>query len=203
MSFASLPFVYTVVLVAATFFGTTVYAFSLLFATVIMPGLNALEDDTEYLRAFQVIDGTIQNNEPWFILSWVGSMIFAMALAALTTRLCNVTLRRRFAMVVVCVAFLLGHVITVTQNIPRNNALHAVDLTDIDATTLAAMRQDFAGPWCAYNVARTVLFGMASIYWLVELTLVNPNDVLFAVKGGTALTFENPPEVEARFHPVV
>lgn len=202
MSFASLPFVYTVVLAAATFFGIVVYAFSLLFATVIMPGLNALEDDTEYLRAFQVIDGTIQNNEPWFIISWVSSMILAMALAALTIRRCDATPRRRLAMVVVCVVFLAGHVITVTQNIPRNNVLHAMDLDNNDAATLAAMRQDFAGPWSAYNVARTVLFGTASIYWLVELTLVNSN-VAFANKSDASSSFESPPEVEAHFYPVV
>ena len=60
------------------------------------------------------------------------------------------------------------------------------------------MRQDFAGPWCAYNVARAILFGMASLYWLVELTLVDPKAV-FAKEGA----FENPPEVETRFHQVL
>lgn len=201
----SLPTIHVMVLAAACFFGTTVYAFSLLFAAVIMPGLDALQDDTEYLRAFQVIDGTIQNNQPLFILSWVGSMFSGAVLAVLTTTRepAAMSIRRRLAMVAVCILFLIGHVITVTQNIPRNNALHSLDLDQSDSSTLAEMRQDFVGPWCAYNTARTVLFGLASIYWLVELALVDPAMLVFNTKSPASLSFDSPPEVEARFHSVV
>ena len=200
MSVLSLPFIHTAVLGASCFFGVSVYAFSLLFAAVIMPGLNALEDDAEYLRAFQAIDGTIQNNQPLFILSWVSSMFLSIALAGLTIRMSETAPRRRLSMVIVCILFLVGHVITVTQNIPRNNALHALDLDQADEATLADMRKDFVGPWCYYNTARTVLFGLASIYWLVELMLVNPEVI---ATGTSACSFENPPEVESRFHQVL
>ena len=39
-----------------------------------MPGLSKL-DDKEFIKAFQVTDGIIQNNQPIFILIWLGSII--------------------------------------------------------------------------------------------------------------------------------
>ena len=48
--------------------------FILTYAIVIMPGLSKL-DDKEFIQAFQVTDRIIQNNQPIFILIWVGSII--------------------------------------------------------------------------------------------------------------------------------
>ena len=48
--------------------------FILTYAVVVMPGLSKLEDK-EFIKAFQVTDGVIQNNQPIFILIWVGSII--------------------------------------------------------------------------------------------------------------------------------
>jgi len=48
--------------------------FILTYAVVVMPGLSKL-DDKEFIRAFQVTDEIIQNNQPIFILIWVGSII--------------------------------------------------------------------------------------------------------------------------------
>ena len=41
--------------------------FILTYAIVVMPGLSNL-DDKEFIKAFQVTDGIIQNNQPIFIL---------------------------------------------------------------------------------------------------------------------------------------
>ena len=43
-----------------------------------MPGFSKL-DDKEFLRAFQVTDGVIQNNQPLFMLTWVGSIISVLS----------------------------------------------------------------------------------------------------------------------------
>ena len=51
-----------------------VTGFILIYALVIMPGLSKL-DDKEFIKAFQVTDGIIQNNQPIFILIWVGSIM--------------------------------------------------------------------------------------------------------------------------------
>ena len=48
--------------------------FILIFAIVVMPGISKFEDK-EFLRAFQQIDGVIQNNQPFFLLVWLGSII--------------------------------------------------------------------------------------------------------------------------------
>ena len=48
--------------------------FILTYAIIVMPGLSKL-DDKEFIKAFQVTDGIIQNNQPIFILIWVGSII--------------------------------------------------------------------------------------------------------------------------------
>ena len=51
-----------------------VTGFILTYAIVVMPGLAKLTDKN-FLRAFQVTDEIIQNNQPLFMLIWVGSTI--------------------------------------------------------------------------------------------------------------------------------
>ena len=46
------------------------------YAIVVMPGLSNL-NDKDFLRAFQVTDAVIQNKQPLFMFTWIGS-IFAM-----------------------------------------------------------------------------------------------------------------------------
>ena len=51
-----------------------VTGFIFTYAIVVLPGFSKL-DDKEYLRAFQVTDEVIQNNQPLFMLTWIGSII--------------------------------------------------------------------------------------------------------------------------------
>ena len=51
-----------------------VTGFILTYAVVVMPGLAKLTDKN-FLRAFQVTDEIIQNNQPLFMLIWIGSII--------------------------------------------------------------------------------------------------------------------------------
>jgi len=53
---------------------TLVTGFILTYAVVVMPGLSEL-DDKEFIRAFQVTDRVIQNNQPLFLLTWLGSTL--------------------------------------------------------------------------------------------------------------------------------
>ena len=39
-----------------------------------MPGLSNL-NDKEFIRAFQVTDAVIQNNQPIFMFTWIGSIV--------------------------------------------------------------------------------------------------------------------------------
>ena len=70
---------------------TTVTGFIFTYAIVVMPGFSKLSDK-EFIKAFQVTDGVIQNNQPLFMLSWIGSIIsilFTIIGAIATTGLAN------------------------------------------------------------------------------------------------------------------
>ena len=54
---------FQIVLILATLLCSLVAGFLFAFATVVMPGIKTL-NDREFIRAFQVIDGVIQNNQP-------------------------------------------------------------------------------------------------------------------------------------------
>jgi len=60
--------IFQVTLIVATFLCTLVTGFVFAFAVVVMPGLRTLNDG-EFLRAFQVMDRVIQNNQPVFCSS--------------------------------------------------------------------------------------------------------------------------------------
>ena len=55
-------------------FCTLATGFILTYAIVVMPGLSKL-DDKELIKAFQVTDKIIQNNQPIFILIRLGSIM--------------------------------------------------------------------------------------------------------------------------------
>ena len=62
------------ILLLATFLCSLVSGFIFTYAIVVMPGLAKL-NDAEFIRAFQVTDGIIQNNQKLFMLCWVGSIV--------------------------------------------------------------------------------------------------------------------------------
>lgn len=149
----------------ATFTNTVVFGFVLLFAICIMPGLAEL-DDLDYLHGFQVIDGTIQKNQPIFILFWVGSIASVGTNCILAFR---DDVNGRFGTAAAAAAALVAQVLTGAGNIPLNNRLHAIDLSDYGDEDAAVLRSDFEGPWNAYNIARTVLMAGVAVYLQIML----------------------------------
>ena len=63
-------------LIFSILFCSLVGGFIFTYAIVVMPGLSKL-NDKDFLRAFQVTDAVIQNKQPLFMFTWIGS-IFAM-----------------------------------------------------------------------------------------------------------------------------
>ena len=53
---------------------TLVTGFIFTYAVIVMPGLGNL-GEREFIRAFQAIDGIIQDGQPVFMLVWVGLII--------------------------------------------------------------------------------------------------------------------------------
>ena len=55
-------------LIVSTLLCALVTGFIFTYAVVVMPGFAKL-DDRDFIRAFQVTDGVIQNNQPLFMLA--------------------------------------------------------------------------------------------------------------------------------------
>ena len=55
-----------------------VSGFILTYSIVVMPGLSN-PNDKDFLKAFQVTDAIIQNNQPVFMFTWIGSILAFLA----------------------------------------------------------------------------------------------------------------------------
>lgn len=151
---------YQVSLVTSNILCTTVFGYLLVFSTVVMPGIGKLPDG-DFLRAFQVIDGVIQNNEPIFVASWMGSILSILASAGLATAAGNGDSDQNGKVLwtwLACATYLIGQVITWAKNIPLNNRLQTLSIHELDSFNKHAERQRFEGPWRSWNNIRTVLF---------------------------------------------
>ena len=74
--------IFQITLILATFLSSLVAGLLFVFAIVVMPGIKSLNDG-DFIRAFQVMDGVIQNNQPIFVLVWVGSALALIASAVI------------------------------------------------------------------------------------------------------------------------
>ena len=118
---------------------TLVTGFTLLYAVVIMPGLSKL-DDKEFIKAFQVTDGVIQDNQPLFILTWLGSVISVVG--AILTSIISVGLPEAWLIVFVGVVYLLGvQGITLSVHLPLNNRIKKINIEKTDHQALSVERR--------------------------------------------------------------
>ena len=154
-------------LIVAALLCSLVAGFVFAFAVVGMPGIRNLGDGA-FLRAFQVIDRVIQNNQPVFLLVWVGSAIALLASAALGFRQLDGT--GRLLMTGAVLVYLLGvQLPTVTINVPLNNRVQALDVDGMDEAAQQAARRDFESRWNYWNSVRTVLACLVSVLLFILL----------------------------------
>lgn len=145
-------------LLLATLLCSLVAGFLFAFAVVVMPGIAKLED-REYLRAFQVMDRVIQDNQPLFLLVWVGSILSLLAAAVLGIQ--KLAGAHRILIIAAAAVYLLGvQAPTLAIHIPLNNAVQRN----------AANRGEFEPRWNRWNVFRTVCAVIVSAL-LLALTL--------------------------------
>lgn len=146
---------FDVVLVVATLLCTLNAGFLFAFAAVVMPGLKAF-NDSEFILAFQKIDGVIQNGQPLFMLVWVGS---AVTLLVATVLGFSQLEQFEFALLMIaCIAYFIGvQLSTVSINIPLNNQLQALDCFTEDSETLTKARTSFESRWDKWNRCRTIV----------------------------------------------
>ena len=139
----------------------------LTFAIVVMPGTRTL-GGLDFLKSFKAMDRVIQNNQPIFMLVWVGSALVLLASTVLGAwQLEGVD---RALLIVAFAIYVLGvQVPTVTINIPLNNHLQSQDLDTMPESELLATIEMFESRWLRWNTIRTVVATLTTILLLVLL----------------------------------
>jgi uncharacterized membrane protein len=153
--------VFHVALALATFLCSLIAGFLFAFAVVVMPGLRRL-DDGAFIRAFQVIDRVIQNNQPLFLFMWVGSVLALLTAAVLGMWMLSGL--DRLLIIFATLVYLVGvQLPTATINVPLNNTLQKVNPAAMDETTRKHAREAFESRWNRWNAVRTVCASLASV----------------------------------------
>ncbi len=159
--------IFQIILILATFLCSMVAGLLFAFAIVVMSGIRIL-NDREFIRAFQVMDRVIQNNQPIFVLVWVGSVVALVTSAVLG--IWQLDGAERLLIIFAALAYLLGvQLPTVTINIPLNNKLQTLDVDAINETTQKAARKDFEPRWNLWNSIRAAFASLASALLIILL----------------------------------
>ena len=146
-----------------------VTGFVFTYAVIVMPGLAKLTDK-EFIRAFQVTDELIQNNQPIFMIVWVGSVI-----SVISTLI--VSLMRPYSVETVLViiagfVYLLGvQGLTVLVHLPLNRRIQTVNVEEWDASALREERLLFETRWIRFNWIRTLIGLGVIVTFMVALSL--------------------------------
>ena len=155
-------------LISSAMLCSLVAGITLVFAIVVMPGISKFEDK-EFLKAFQLIDGVIQNNQPLFLLVWLGSII-----SVLVTILSSIiTLGFLDSLIIVCVCsiYLFGvQSITILIHLPLNQRIQNLDINNLDKDKLNEERTKFESKWNFFNKIRT---GVAIFVSLMLLIIIS------------------------------
>ena len=159
--------IFQITLFLATFLCSLAAGFVLAFAIVVMPGIRSL-NDREFIRAFQVIDRVIQNNQPIFMLVWVGSVVALVTSAVLGIG--QLDGDGRLLIIFAALTYLLGvQLPTFTINVPLNNKIQTVEVDGLGETALRAARRDFEPRWNLWNSIRTAFASVSSALLMILL----------------------------------
>lgn len=160
---------FTGLLLIATLLCALVTGFIFTFAVVVMPGLAKL-DDKDFIRAFQVTDGIIQDNQPLFMFVWVGSII--SVLCTMVTAFITLNGFDSWLIIAVGAIYLLGvQGITVSVHLPLNNHLQRLNVNDLGAISLHDERVMFENRWTYFNRIRTAIAFSVTLILLVVIAM--------------------------------
>ena len=143
--------------------------FILTYAIIVMPGLSKL-DDKEFIKAFQVTDGIIQNNQPIFILIWLGSIISVFC--TIIVSIISLGILEAWLIIFTSVVYLLGvQVITISIHLPLNRRIQNIDINSTNSQKLSDERKNFETKWNYYNNIRTGIAVFVVLIFLLILTM--------------------------------
>ena len=146
-----------------------VSGFIFTYAIVVMPGLSNL-NDKEFIRAFQVTDAVIQNNQPIFMFTWIGSIV--SLLITILISVVNFGLSEAWLIVIISVFYLLGvQGITMVIHIPLNNHIQKVVIEELSYEAINEEREKFERKWNYFNNIRASISIFVSLLLLILLSL--------------------------------
>lgn len=149
-----------------------VTGFVFTYAVIVMPGLAKLADK-EFIRAFQVTDGVIQNNQPIFMIVWVGSLI--SVISTLIVSLMGPYSVETVLVIIAGFVYLLGvQGLTVLVHLPLNRRIQTVNVEERDASALREERLLFESRWIRFNWIRTLIGLGVTLTFMVVLSLKAP-----------------------------
>ncbi|WP_411847083.1 anthrone oxygenase family protein [Roseibacillus persicicus] len=158
---------FSVLLTIATLGCSLVAGITLIFAIVIMPGLQTL-GDRQFLEAFKAIDRVIQHNQPLFMIVWLGS-----GLALIATTVLGFRLLEGIELVFLIAALLIYipgvQITTAAVNVPLNNRIQEQEFEQLDDDEIHQAATDFGPRWIFWNNIRTWLAMLTSLLLLVIL----------------------------------
>ena len=154
----------------STLLCSLVTGFILTYAIVVMPGLSKL-DDKEFIKAFQVTDGIIQNNQPIFILIWVGSIISVVSTIIIS--IFTLGLLEAWKIIFVSLVYLLGvQAITIIIHLPLNRRIQKIDINSNNSQSLNEERKNFETKWNYFNNIRTVIAFLVTLFFLFIFSML-------------------------------
>lgn len=154
----------------STLLCSLVTGFILTYAIVVMPGLSKL-DDKEFIKAFQVTDGIIQNNQPIFILIWVGSIISVVSTIIIS--IFTLGLLEAWKIIFVSLVYLIGvQAITIIIHLPLNKRIQNIDINSTNLQSLNEERKNFETKWNYFNNIRTVIAFLVTLFFLFIFSML-------------------------------
>ena len=157
------------ILIPSVILCALVTGFIFTYAIVVMPGFSKLSDK-EFIKAFQVTDEVIQNNQPLFMITWIGSIIsilLTIIVATATTGLSN-----SWLIILVGVIHLLGvQGVTIVIHLPLNNHIQKMDIDKMTDKNLGEERRKFQKKWNFFNNIRTSLAFSVCVTLILILTM--------------------------------
>ena len=149
----------------STLLCSLVTGFILTYAIVVMPGLSKL-DDKEFIKAFQVTDGIIQNNQPIFLLIWVGSIISVVSTIIIS--IFTLGILEAWKIIFVSLVYLIGvQAITIIIHLPLNRRIQKIDINSTNLQSLNEERKNFETKWNYFNNIRTVIAFLVTLFFLL------------------------------------
>ena len=160
---------FDVSLILSTLLCSLVAGFLFSYAIVVMPGLSSL-NDREFIRAFQVTDLVIQNRQPLFMLTWIGSIISLLNVVLIS--LASSAILDSWLLILISAVYLFGvQGITIAIHIPLNNHIQKLAVEELNDEALTDERVTFERKWNYFNIIRTSLSIFVSLKLLIVLAL--------------------------------